>query len=61
MWILNFEQCEGAYPIFFFFFFFGNEKYIFQRLQTIETYLKIPFINGRVHVDKGVKLFSTVP
>ena len=56
MWILNFDQCEGPYPIFFF-----NEKYLFQQLQTIETYLKIPFINGRVHVDKGVKLFSTVP
>ena len=41
--------------------FILNEKYLFQRLQTVETYLKMPFINGRVHVDKGVKLFSTVP
>ena len=49
MRILNFDRCERAHPI----FFFLNEKYLFQQLQTLEIYLKIPLI---VPMDKNNKI-----
>ena len=40
-----------------FIYLFILKKYLFQSLQTVEIYLKIPFIDGWVHVEKSNKHF----
>ena len=54
--LLNFNQCERVYPNLFI-FLKNKKKNLFQRLQTVETNLKIPFINGWMHVDKSNKQY----
>ena len=50
--LLNFDQCKRGYPNLFIYF---KKRNLFQCLQTIETYFKIPFTNGWVSVDKSNK------
>ena len=45
------SKCIQVYLFIYLF----ERKYLFQCLQTVEIYLKIPFIDGWVHVEKSNK------
>ena len=41
-----------------FIYLFFKRKYLFQRLQTIEIYLKIAYIDSWVHEEKSNSIFT---